>query len=119
MSHISQGFAVLTVAAMLSSPAAAQGVVTQKNISLGLAQSIAQAALDKCISMGFKVAVSVVDRGGLVLVTLRGDGAGIYTTEGAERRPIPRARSARAPATSSSGWPSGRRPRSGRGSTRA
>ena len=46
MSHISQGFAVLTVAAALSSPAAAQGVVTQKNISLGLAQSIAQAALD-------------------------------------------------------------------------
>jgi uncharacterized protein GlcG (DUF336 family) len=86
MSHISQGFAVLTVAAALSSPAAAQGVVTQKNISLGLAQSIAQAALDKCISMGFKVAVSVVDRGGLVLVTLRGDGAGIHTTEGAERK---------------------------------
>ena len=33
--------------------------------------------------------MSVVDRGGLVLVTLCGDGAGIHTTEGADARPIP------------------------------
>ena len=86
MSPSSKIFAVSAVTAVLASPAAAQGVVTQKNISLGMAQSIAQAALDKCISLGFKVAVSVVDRGGMVLVTIHGDGAGLHTNEGAERK---------------------------------
>jgi uncharacterized protein GlcG (DUF336 family) len=36
--------------------------------------------------MGFKVSVSVVDRGGMVLVTLHGDGGGLHTNEGAERK---------------------------------
>jgi uncharacterized protein GlcG (DUF336 family) len=83
---MSKGFAVLAVAVSLSSPALAQGVLTQKNLSLNLAQTIANAALARCQSMGFKVAVSVVDRGGMVLVTLHGDGAGLHTNEGAERK---------------------------------
>jgi uncharacterized protein GlcG (DUF336 family) len=83
---MSKGFAVLAVAVSLSSPALAQGVLTQKNLSLNLAQTIANAALAQCQSMGFKVAVSVVDRGGMVLVTLHGDGAGLHTNEGAERK---------------------------------
>jgi len=58
----------------------------KKNISLGLAQTIANAALAQCESMGFKVSVSVVDRAGLPLVMLRGDGAGLHTPEGAERK---------------------------------
>jgi len=77
------GFAV---AAALSSPAVAQGLVTQKNISLAIAQTIAQAALAQCESMGFKVSVAVVDRGGLAIVMLRSDGAGLHTPEGAERK---------------------------------
>ena len=80
---------ILTAAAasvVLSSSAHAQGVVTQKNISLALAQSIAQAALEKCQSLGFKVSAVVVDRAGLPLVMLRGDGAGLHTPEGAERK---------------------------------
>jgi uncharacterized protein GlcG (DUF336 family) len=36
--------------------------------------------------MGFKVAVAVVDRGGQMIVLLRGDGAGLHTPEGAERK---------------------------------
>jgi uncharacterized protein GlcG (DUF336 family) len=86
MLRISMGFAGLAVAAALASPAVAQGVLTQKNVSLGLAQTIAQAALAQCESMGFKVAVSVIDRGGMVVVTLHGDGAGLHTNEGAERK---------------------------------
>jgi uncharacterized protein GlcG (DUF336 family) len=75
-----------SIAAALSSPAIAQGLVTQKNISLAMAQTIAQAALAQCESMGFKVSVVVVDRGGLPIVMLRGDGAGLHTPEGAERK---------------------------------
>ena len=51
-----------------------------------MAQTIAQAALTQCESMGFKVSVAVVDRGGLTIVMLRGDGAGLHTPEGAERK---------------------------------
>jgi uncharacterized protein GlcG (DUF336 family) len=79
-------FSGLAAAAVLVPKAQAQGVLTQKNISLGLAQVIANAALAKCQSMGFNVSVSVVDREGLEVVLLRGDGAGLHTPEGAERK---------------------------------
>src|SRR5450759_3666471 len=86
MSPISKAFAGFAVAAVLSSTAGAQGVVTQKNISLALAQTIANAALAQCESMGFKVSVTVLDRDGLSIVMLRGDGAGLHTPEGADRK---------------------------------
>ena len=86
MSPLSKAFTSLAVAALLSSPAGAQGVLTQKNVSLAMAQTIANAALAQCQSMGFKVAVSVVDRGGQAIVMLRDDGAGLHTPEGAERK---------------------------------
>ena len=85
MSPISKGLASLAVAAALSSPAGAQ-VLTQKNVSVAMAQTIANAALAQCQSMGFKVAVAVVDRGGQTIVMLRDDGAGLHTPEGAERK---------------------------------
>jgi uncharacterized protein GlcG (DUF336 family) len=86
MSRILKAVAGLAAIVVLSLPAAAQGVVTQKNISLALAQTIAQAALEQCQSMGFKVSVTVVDRAGLPLVMLRGDGAGLTTPEGSDRK---------------------------------
>ena len=79
-------FAGLTIATALSSTVFAQGLVTQKNVSLAMAQTIAQAALAQCESMGFKVSVAVVDRSGQTIVMLRGDGAGLHTPEGAERK---------------------------------
>ena len=79
-------FAGLALITALSSTALAEGLVTQKNISLAMAQTIAQAALAQCESMGFKVSVAVLDRSGLTIVTLRGDGAGLHTPEGAERK---------------------------------
>ena len=102
MSRILRTLACSVIAAVLSSPAGAQGVLTQKTVSLGLAQSIAQAALEQCQSMGFKVAAAVVDRGGNLIVLLHGDGAGLHTNEGAERKALPRARSANLPLTTSS-----------------
>lgn len=96
MSSIVKGFAGFAVAAALSVPAGAQGVVTEKNISLALAQTIANAAMAQCQSMGFKVAVTVLDRGGHAIVMLRGDGAGLHTTEGSDRKAYT-ARTFRAP----------------------
>src|SRR5581483_678932 len=79
--------AVTALAAVLalSLPAQAQGVLTQKNVSLSMAQAIANAAIEKCQSMGYKAA-AVVERGGQTIVMLRGDGAGLHTPEGAERK---------------------------------
>ena len=84
--------AVLT----LSSSVHAQGLVSEKNIPLAMALTIAQAAMQKCESLGFKVSAAVVDRAGLTLVMLRGDGAGLHTPEGAERKAYT-ARTYRAP----------------------
>ena len=86
MSLLLKAFAGLAITTALSSTVSAQGLVTQKNISLAMAQAIAQAALAQCESMGFKVSAAVVDKGGLLIVMLRGDGAGLHTPEGAERK---------------------------------
>ena len=87
--------AAMTFAAVVAS-AHAQGVVTQKNISLAMAQTIANGAMDKCKEMGYRVSVAVVDREGLPVVMLRGDGAGLHTPEGADRKAYT-ARTFRAP----------------------
>jgi uncharacterized protein GlcG (DUF336 family) len=86
MSPMSKGFAGLAVAAAFALPASAQGIVTQKNISLELAQVIANAAIAQCRTMGYKISVSVVDREGLQIVMLRDDGAGLSTSEGSDRK---------------------------------
>ena len=82
MSPISKGLASFAVIAVLSSPAGAQGIVTQKNITLELAQTIANAAIAQCRSMGYKISVTVVDREGLPLVMMRDDGAGLEHARG-------------------------------------
>jgi len=86
MSSISKGLVGFTVAAVLSSPVGAQGIVMQKNITLELAQTIANAAIAQCRSMGYKISVTVVDREGLPLVMMRDDGAGLNTPEGSDRK---------------------------------
>ena len=96
MSSILKVLASLAVTAAVSSPAGAQGLVTEKNISLAMAQAIANAALEQCKSMGFKVSVTVIDRAGMPIVMLRGDGAGLHTPEGSDRKAYT-ARTYRAP----------------------
>jgi Haem-degrading len=84
MLSIAKGLAGFTVAAVLSSPVGAQGIVLQKNITLALALTIANAAIAQCQSMGYKVSVTIVDRAGLPIVMLRDDGAGLHTPEGSD-----------------------------------
>jgi len=86
MSPISKFVASTFAAAALSAPAAAQGVLTQKNVSLALAQEIANAAIAKCRSIGYRASVSVVDRDGIPIVMLHDDGAGLSTNEGSDRK---------------------------------
>src|SRR5215831_6135853 len=86
MSSISEGLAGFAIAAVLSSPVSAQGIVLQKNITLALAQTVANAAIAQCRSMGYKISVTVVDREGLPIVMMRDDGAGLNTPEGSDRK---------------------------------
>jgi uncharacterized protein GlcG (DUF336 family) len=74
--------AVLTLPAV----AAAQGLVTQKALSLGLERTIAEAALSECKSKGFATSVAVVDRAGQVLVLLRDENASAQTAEMSRRK---------------------------------
>src|ERR1700682_1208354 len=76
----------IAVSVARTSTAHAQSLVAEKNISLAMAQTIANAAMEKCKEMGFRVSVTVVDRAGLPIVMLRGDGAGLHTPEGSDRK---------------------------------
>lgn len=76
----------LAAAALVPATAGAQGLLTQKNISLAMAQEIANAAMEKCKALGFRASIEVVDHDGLPIVMLRGDGAGLSTPEGADRK---------------------------------
>ena len=65
---------------------AAQGVVMQRNVSLAMAKTIAEAALAECKSKGFSTSAAVVDRAGQVLVIMRDEQASAQTAEMARRK---------------------------------
>jgi uncharacterized protein GlcG (DUF336 family) len=73
----------LFAAASLSivTPACAQAPLTEKNVSMGLSLAIIQGALDQCTKDGYKVSVVIVDKGGNVAASVRGDGTGPHTLE--------------------------------------
>ena len=77
---------LMAVLALLPTAASAQGLVTQKALSLGLARTIAEAALTECKSKGFATSVAVVDRAGQVLVLLRDENAPAQTAEMSRRK---------------------------------
>ena len=80
--------AIVTLAAALMWPstAGAQGVVMQRNLSLGMAQAIAEATLAECKAKGYNTAAAVVDRAGDVLVLLRSEQATSQMLEMARRK---------------------------------
>jgi uncharacterized protein GlcG (DUF336 family) len=79
-----------TIVAVASSayPALAQDVLTEKQISLGLAQEIASAAIGECRKNGYHVAVTVVDRGGRIKAILRDDGGNPHLVEASRRKAL-------------------------------
>lgn len=71
---------------VLAGAAAAQSVVTAKQLSVGVANGIAMAALEQCRNDGFHVSVAVVDRAGNTQVLLKDNGAGPHTPDTARRK---------------------------------
>ena len=74
--------AVLVSASILAaSPASAQAPQVEKNISMAMAMAIMQGTLDQCTKDGFKVSVVIVDKGGNVAASVKGDGTNPHTME--------------------------------------
>ena len=74
------------ITAMVAGRAGAQGVVMQRNLSLGMAKTIAEAALAECRAKGYHTATAVVDRAGQIMVILRDEQASGQTAEMARRK---------------------------------
>jgi len=85
---LARGVAIVAVGlvAVGSTDAAGQGVVMQRNLSLGLAKTIAEAAQAECQAKGFHTSVAVVDRAAQVLVILRDEQATAQTVDMARRK---------------------------------
>jgi uncharacterized protein GlcG (DUF336 family) len=78
--------ALLTaISAAALSPASAQ-LIQRRDLSYATALAIATGALEACKARGYATGVVVLDRGGNVLVSLRGDNAGLHTVENARRK---------------------------------
>jgi N-acyl homoserine lactone hydrolase len=74
------------IALLLAPRVIAQGVVMQRNLSLPMAKTIAEATLAECQSKGFHTSAVVVDRAGQVMVLLRDEAATAQTAEMARRK---------------------------------
>ncbi len=77
---------VVGVVTMLCGSAGAQGLVTQRSLSLGMAKTIAEATIAECREKGFHTAAVVVDRAGQVMVLLRDEQAAPQVGEMARRK---------------------------------
>ena len=77
---------LLLISTLLCGAAGAQGLVTQRNLSLGMAKTIAEATIGECKAKGFNTAAVVVDRAGQVLVLLRDEQSTAQVAEMARRK---------------------------------
>ena len=85
--HLSRLIAMsVGLAVVISGHAGAQGVVMQRNVSLAMAKTMAEATLAECKSKGFHTAAAVVDRSGQIIVMLRDEQASPQTMEMARRK---------------------------------
>lgn len=72
---------VILISGMASYANAASGILTQRNLSLELANKLAQSAIQSCSAGNYNVTVTVVDRAGVPLVINRMDNAGPHTVD--------------------------------------
>jgi uncharacterized protein GlcG (DUF336 family) len=86
MSYTLKALAGIGIAVFVPGLVTAQGLVTQRNLSLAMAKTIAEATLAECKSKGFSTSAAVVDRAGQVLVILRDEQATAQTAEMARRK---------------------------------
>ena len=74
-------FTVLAAIGVASASAFAQGLPTQKIVTVDVAHTLVQEAIAKCRADGYKVTATVVDSANVVKALLRDDGARGATVE--------------------------------------
>ena len=70
-----------SVTTLAAGPALAQAPQVEKNVSMAMAMAIIQGTLEQCTKDGYKVSITIVDKGGNVAAQLRGDGTNPHTME--------------------------------------
>ena len=86
MSNTLKALAGIGLALVFAGQMHAQGLVTERSLSLGLAKAIAEETLAQCKAKGYSTSAVVVDRAGQVLVMLRDEKATMQTAEMARRK---------------------------------
>ena len=66
---------------LVTAPALAQAPQVEKNVSMALSMTIMQGVLDQCTKDGYKVSVVIIDKGGNVAASVRGDGTPPHTMD--------------------------------------
>jgi uncharacterized protein GlcG (DUF336 family) len=72
---------LVSVSMSIAAPALAQAPQVEKNMSMAMSLAIIQGALEQCTKDGYKVSITIVDKGGNVAAQLRGDGTSPHTME--------------------------------------
>jgi uncharacterized protein GlcG (DUF336 family) len=72
---------VASASLLVAGPALAHAPQVEKNVSMAMSMAVMQGALDQCTKDGYKVSVVIVDKGGNVAASVRGDGTGPHTME--------------------------------------
>ena len=65
---------------------AEQGLITHKAISLDMALSMAQGSLEKCRSLNYKCAITVLDATGRTIIAMQDDGANLHRFDIARKK---------------------------------
>lgn len=86
VTHAKVGFITFCLAGLMIGQTSAAELPKESVLPLSLATKAAHVAVDKCLADGYRVSVTVVDRGGNVRAVLRQDGAGSHTIESSRKK---------------------------------
>jgi uncharacterized protein GlcG (DUF336 family) len=87
MSHTTYRIAALALVSALAGGISANAqLLTHKDLSLGMAITMATTAIETCKSQGYAVSVNVLGRNGEVILAVRGDAANPTTLENSMKK---------------------------------
>jgi uncharacterized protein GlcG (DUF336 family) len=87
MSHSSYRIAAVALVSALAGGISANAqLLTHKDLSLGMAVTMATTAIETCKSQGYNVSVHVLGRNGEVILGVRGDGTNPTTLENSMKK---------------------------------
>ena len=96
--------AAVLLLGIATSAATAQGLITQRVLSLDLAETIARGALEKCRTDGYRTSITIVDASGVVKIAMRDDGVSPHTVDVSRRKAFTAMIYRRSSAETLKGW---------------